>query len=342
MKAVVKQRPEPGLVLMDVGMPKIGEGEVLVKVKATSICGTDLHIYNWNEWAQSRIHPPRIVGHEFAGEVVETGATVSKITNGDLVSAESHIACGTCYQCKVGNKHICERGKILGVDVDGSFAEYVSIPEENAWKVRDTIPLEHASLMEPLGNAVYATLVTQIPGNSVAIFGCGPAGLAAIAVAKSAGAAQILAVDVNEFRVNLAKKVGASLGINASQSDPVQSIKDHTSGRGADIVMEMSGSPVAVRQAFRALRNRGRLTLFGLPAKPVELNLAEDIIFKEARVYGSVGREMFRTWYRTQALLNSGRIDVTSLITHRMRMAQFEEALQLMKTGNCGKIILTP
>ncbi len=342
MKAFAKVRPESGFQQIDAERPKPGQHEILVKVKVTSVCGTDYHIYGWDEWAQAHIKPPRIIGHEFAGEVVETAPGVSTCKAGDMVAAESHIGCGKCYQCRTGNSHICERLAILGVDVDGSFAEFVKIPEQNAWPIPTEVPIETASILEPLGNAVHATSAADIAGNDVTIFGCGPVGLSAAAVANVSGALSVTAVDVNEYRLKIAAKMGASKTINSKNSDPVAEVHKDTEGRGAGVVLEMSGNESAIRDAFRTVRNGGTVILFGIPSRDVQLNIADDFIFKEAHVRGIVGREMFKTWYKLEALLKSGKLDLKPLITHRMALNQLEEAMKLVGSGNCGKIVLTP
>lgn len=342
MKAFAKLRQEPGIQQIDAERPKVGRHEVLVKVKVTSVCGTDYHIYEWDEWARARIKPPRIIGHEFAGEVVETASDVSSCSVGDMVVAESHIACGKCYQCRTGNSHICERLAILGVDVDGSFAEYVKIPENNALPIPGEVPLETASILEPLGNAVHAAFAAEIPGSYVTVFGCGPVGLSAVALTSISGALSVTAVDINEYRLKLAAQMGASKTINSKNSDPVAEIHKDTDGRGAGVVLEMSGNEHAIRDAFRAIRNGGTVILFGIPSKEVLLNIADDFIFKEAHVRGIVGREMFNTWYKLQGFLKSGSLNLKPLITHRMALNQLEDAMKLVGSGNCGKIVLTP
>jgi threonine 3-dehydrogenase len=342
VKAFAKLRPEPGLTQIDAEQPKPGQHEVLVKVRVTSVCGTDYHIYKWDEWAQMHIKPPRIIGHEFAGEVVEVGPDVSSCRVGDLVAAESHIGCGTCFQCRTGNSHICERLAILGVDVNGSFAEYVKIPAQNAWPLPKEVPVETASILEPLGNAVHAAFAANIAGNDVCVFGCGPVGLSAVALTRVAGALSVTAVDVNEYRLKLAEKMGASRAINSKDADPVIEIHKDTEGRGAEVVLEMSGNDMAIRQAFRAVRNGGTVILFGLPAREVQLNIADDLIFKEAHVQGIVGREVFRTWYKLESILKSGKLDLQPLITHRMSLDELDEAMRLVGSGNCAKIVLTP
>jgi threonine 3-dehydrogenase len=328
--------------MVDVDRPRLGQHEVLVKVKVTSICGTDYHIYRWDEWAQTHIKPPKVIGHEFAGEVVEISPDASSCKVGDVVAAESHIGCGTCYQCRTGNSHICEKLTILGVDVDGSFAEYVKIPEKNAWPIPKEVPLETASILEPLGNAVHAAFATDLGGNHVAIFGCGPVGLSAVALVHLSGATSVTAIDVNDYRLRLAAKMGASRTINTAEMDVVKEIHSDTEGRGAGVVLEMSGNERAIRDALRSVRNGGTVVLFGLPSKEVQLNLADDIIFKEAHVLGIVGREIFKTWYKMEDILKSHKIDLTPLITHRMSLNQLEEAMKIMGSGNCGKIVMSP
>ena len=342
MKAFAKIQPEPGLKGIQADQPRPGYREVLVEVKVTSVCGTDYHIYRWDEWAQTHIKPPRIIGHEFAGEVVEVGPDVTSRRVGDMVAAESHIACGTCYQCRTGNAHICERLRILGVDVDGSFAEYVKIPEQNAWPIPREVPTETASILEPLGNAVHAAFAADIAGNDVTIFGCGPVGLSAVTLTSVSGALSVTAVDINEYRLKLATRMGASKTINSKEQDAVAEIHADTEGRGAGVVLEMSGNDAAIRDAFRAVRNGGTVILFGLPSREVKLNVADDLIFKEAHVRGIVGREIFKTWYKLEALLKSGKVDLGPLITHRMSLNQLDEAMKLVGSGNCGKIVLTP
>jgi len=342
VKAFAKIRPEPGLKEIEADQPQPGYREILVKVKVTSVCGTDYHIYSWDEWAQAHIKPPRIIGHEFAGEVVEVGPDVTTRKVGDMVAAESHIACGICYQCRTGNSHICERLRIIGVDVDGSFAEYIKIPEQNAWPIPKEVPIETASILEPLGNAVHAAFAADIAGNDVTIFGCGPVGLSAVALTSVSGALSVTAVDINEYRLKLAAKMGASKTINSKEQDPVAAIHSDTEGRGAGVVLEMSGNDEAIRNAFRTVRNGGTVILFGLPSREVKLNVADDLIFKEAHIRGIVGREIFKTWYELEALLKSQKVDLRPLITHRMSLNQLDEAMKLVGSGNCGKIVLTP
>jgi len=342
LKAFAKLRPEFGIDLIEVEQPRPGAFDVIMKVKAVSVCGTDYHIYKWDEWAQAHVKPPRIIGHELAGEIVEAGAEVQSSLKGNLVVAESHIACGTCYQCRTGNSHICENLRILGVDIDGAFAEYARIPVQNTWQIPKEVPVDIASILEPLGNAVHVVYATQPAGNYVAVFGCGPVGISTVGLANLSGALAVTAIDINDYRLKIARRMGASKTVNSTITDPVEEIHRDTGGQGAGLVLEMSGNEHATRQAFRAVRNGGTVVLFGIPSKEVPLNIADDIIFKETRVLGIVGREMFRTWYRLESLLKSRKLNLEPLITHRMRLEQLEDAMKLVGSGNCGKIVLSP
>jgi threonine 3-dehydrogenase len=343
MKAVAKTKPAPGAEIIDVDIPTPGPDAVLVKVLATSICGTDLHIFQWNEWAQSRIkRVPQIMGHELCGEIVELGTNVKHLKKGDIISAETHIACGHCYLCHTGNAHICVNGTIFGVDINGVFAEYAVVPAANAWVLDKKIPKDYASVMEPLGNAVHTVLAGEITGNTVLVTGCGPIGLMSVAVSRICGATQIFATEINNFRLDLAQKVGADIVINPRQDRVVENILKHTSGLGVDVVLEMSGNPSAIKQAFKALRPGGRYSILGLPEKPMEIDIGKDIVFKYATVQGINGRLMFSTWYKTSRFLSSGRLDLDPIITHRFPLTEFEKGMELMSSGDCGKILLYP
>jgi threonine 3-dehydrogenase len=343
MKAVAKTKPAPGAEIVDIDIPTPGPDAVLVKVLATSICGTDLHIFQWNEWAQSRIKRiPQVMGHELCGEIVELGTNVKNLKKGDVISAETHIACGHCYLCHTGNAHICLNGSIFGVDIDGVFAEYAVVPASNAWVLDNKIPKDHASVMEPLGNAVHTVLAGEITGNIVLVTGCGPIGLMSIAVARICGATQIFATELNNFRIDLAQKVGADIVLNPEQDRVVENILKHTNGLGVDVVLEMSGNPSAIREAFKALRPGGRYSILGIPDKPMEIDLGKDIVFKYATVQGINGRLMFSTWHKTSRFLSSGRLDLDPIITHRFPLIEFEKGMELMGSGNCGKILLYP
>src|SRR3989440_3134941 len=341
MKAVLKVEAAPGATVALVDIPPVGSRDVLVQVKAASMCGTDMHIYEWDGWAQSRMKTPRIFGHEFAGDVVEVGKEVKELVPGDFVAAETHITCGHCYQCRTGQAHVCRNVQILGVDRDGAFAEYIAIPESVAWKTGKEIDHSVASIQEPFGNAVHATFAGDITDMTVAVFGCGPIGLWAIGLSRISGASTIFAIEPNYKRFEMARNLGADYVINPLEVDPIQKILDVTEGLGVDVVLEMSGHPLAVRQSFKVLRNGGRVSLLGLPSNMVELDLANDIIFKGATVLGITGRLIFDTWYRTRRILETGQLDLKQVITHTLPFEQIHEAMEIMKSGDCGKIVLT-
>lgn len=342
MKAIMKHQAGPGAQLREVAIPQIEAHEVLIQVKATSICGTDVHIYAWDEWAQSRIKTPMVFGHEFSGIVVEVGSQVKGVQVGDHVSAETHVVCHQCLQCKTGQYHICQQTKILGVDFQGCFAEYVKMPAENIWKNPIDMPFEKASIQEPMGNAVHTVLSGPVAGKTAAVIGCGPIGIMAVAVAKAAGATEVIALDVNDYRLELARQVGATITINSSQEDPVKRIRQATHGIGVEVVCEMSGHPVAIRQAFEILTNGGRMSILSLPVKPIELDITNQIVFKGITVQGITGRKMFETWRQTSGLLHSGQVDVTPIITHTLPLEDFREGFELMISGKCGKVVLLP
>ena len=342
MLAVVKAEAAPGAEIREIKVPDYGPSDVLVKVKVASICGTDLHIYNWDRWAQNRIHPPLIPGHEFCGEVTAFGKEVTSVKEGDFVSAEMHVACGKCVQCRTGEAHICQNVKIIGVDSNGAFAEYVVIPESNIWKLDPAIPQEYASILDPLGNAVHSVLAGEIAAKTVAITGCGPIGLFSIAVARAVGAAQVFAIEVNEHRRRLAKEMRADFVIDPSREDARAIVMKQTDGLGVDVVLEMAGHPDAIRTAFNIVRSGGRISLLGLTSKPISLNFSEDIIFKGITVQGINGRRMYETWYQMTALLKNGKLDLHPVITDRMPMKDFSKAMERLKTGEASKILVYP
>ena len=342
MLAVVKAKPAPGADIRDVKVPEIGLTDVLVRVKVASVCGTDLHIYNWDPWAQRRIHPPLIPGHEFCGEVAAVGAEVTTVKEGDFVSAEMHVNCGKCYQCRTGEAHICQNVKIIGVDADGAFAEYVRIPESNIWKLDPAIPHEYASILDPLGNAVHTVLAGEIAAKTVAITGCGPIGLFAIAVARAVGATTVFAIEVNSYRRKIAAQMKADCVLDPKNDDVKQVVFERTGGMGVDVVLEMAGHPDAIRTAFDIVRRGGRISLLGLTSKPVSLNFSEDIIFKGITLQGINGRRMYQTWYQMQALLKAGKLDLHPVITDRLSMKDFSKGMERLRTGEASKILLYP
>ena len=342
MKAVIKPAAAPGAQLITAPIPQPGPGQVLVKVRTASICGTDLHIYFWDPWAHARIKPPLIFGHEFAGEVVELGAGLDSLKVGDFISAETHVVCGKCIQCRTGNAHVCQDMHILGVDIPGVFAEYVVIPASNAVINDKSLPPDYCSVQEPLGNAVFTALSDDITAKTVLITGVGPIGLMAVDVAKAAGAAAVFVTDINEYRLDIARKLGADLAINSRNEDPVAAVKKATGGAGVDVVLEMSGNPTAIHQGFAALRSGGRVSMLGIPSNPMEINIADEIVFKGAKIYGITGRRMYETWYQVGGLLRSGKLHLDTIITHKFPLERFAEAMEIMRSGNSGKILLVP
>jgi len=342
MKALRKTRAERGAQLESVAVPAIGPNDVLVRVRAASICGTDVHIYGWDKWSQGRIKPPLTFGHEFCGYVEKTGETVMAVKAGDFVSAEMHVACGQCYQCRVGQLHICQNVKVLGIDADGCFAEFVKIPATNIWKIDAAIPEHYAAIMDPLGNAVHTVLAGAIAGRTVAVIGCGPIGLMAIAVAKACGASTIFATEVNPHRLGMAKKMGADEALNPAEMDVVQRVKDATRGTGVDVMLEMSGNPKGIHEGFQMLRAGGRASLLGVPSQPVTFDLVADIIFKGATVQGIYGRKMFGTWEQMTSLLKAGRLNLEPLFKERMPLDDFQSAFEMLEGGQASKVLFYP
>jgi threonine 3-dehydrogenase len=342
MLAVMKPEAKPGAEVREVKIPGFGRTDVLVKVDVASVCGTDLHIYEWDRWAASRIHPPLIPGHEFCGTVVAFGDEVTSVKEGDFVSAEMHVACGKCLQCRTGEAHICQNVSIIGVDRNGAFAEYVVIPESNIWKLDPAIPKEYASILDPLGNAVHTVLAGEIAAKTVAITGTGPIGLFAIAVARACGATQVFAIEVNQYRRNVAKQMKADYVLDPSTQDARQIVMDLTGGVGVDVVCEMAGHPDAIRTAFNIVRRGGRISLLGLTSKPIALNFSEDIIFKGVTIQGINGRRMYQTWYQMTALLKAGKLDLHPVITDKLAMKDFNKGMERLKTGEASKILLYP
>jgi len=340
MRALMKAAAAPGMEMREVPVPEIGATDVLVAVETASVCGTDLHIYHWDEWAQARIKPPYIPGHEFSGTVAVVGELVKGVSVGDFVSAEMHVACGQCLQCRSGQAHVCQFVKILGVDADGAFADYVRIPASNIWKLDPSIPREFGSLFDPFGNAVHTVLSGAIAGQTVAVTGCGPIGLFSIAVAKACGAATVFAIEPNVQRRELAKRMGADVLLDPATNDVEFEVKNATGGNGVDVLLEMSGHASAIQQGFRLLRMGGRASLLGIPSRPVEMDLANAVIFKGAIVHGINGRKMYETWFQAEALLRAG-MNLAPVITHRLPLEKFDQAMGLLESGEASKILLT-
>jgi len=340
MRALVKEAAAPGAAIREVPVPQPVAGELLVRVEAASVCGTDVHIERWDPWAQENFGPPPMTfGHEMAGTVVARGAGATRIALGALVAAETHWVDWTCYQCRTGRANVCQHMRIMGVHVPGSFAQYVIIPEVNAW-VSEGLAPEIAALQEPLGNAVFAAFVEEVAGQTAVVTGCGPIGLMSIAVLKIAGARSVFATDINPERMAMAEQMGADLVLDA-RDDVVGRLRAETDGNGVDIVLEMSGSSAALHQGLAAVTNGGRVSLLGTHSVPATIDLSQEVIFKGIRIYGITGRRLWDTWYRTTALLEEG-LDLTPIISHRLPLADYAQAFDLVASGHAGKIVLLP
>jgi threonine 3-dehydrogenase len=342
MKALRKMRAGRGLSMESAPVPAIGAADVLVRVKTASICGTDLHIYGWDRWSQGRIKPPVTLGHEFCGVVERVGEEVTAVMAGDFVSAEMHVNCGHCHQCRLGEAHICQNLRIIGIDQDGAFAQFVKIPASNIWKLDTAIPEHYGAILDPLGNAVHTVLAGPIAGQTVLVTGCGPIGLMSIAVAKACGSSTVFATETNENRRAMAKKMGADVVLNPTAEDAVLRILAETNGTGVDALLEMSGNRTAIQQGFKALRAGGRASLLGIPTENVPLDLVNDVIFKGATVQGIYGRRMYGTWVQMTALLRAGRLDLEPLFGERESLEKFENAFAKLQGGLAGKILLYP
>lgn len=338
MKALVKLRPEKGIWMEEVPVPSIGVNDVLIKIKKTAICGTDLHIYEWNDWAQQTIHTPMIIGHEYVGEIVDMGSGVTNLKIGDRVTGEGHIACGHCRNCRRGKLHVCENSIGVGVNRDGAFAEYLSLPASNIVKLDPRIPDEIASIMDPFGNATHTALSFPVIGEDVLITGAGLIGNMATAICRFAGARYIVVSDMSEYRLNIAKKMGATVTVNLSKGETVgQAVKD-LKMRGFDVGLEMSGAPAAFRDMINHMYNGSKIALLGILPNSTSVDW-NTIIFKALTLKGIYGREMWETWYKMEQMLISG-IDLTPIITHRFSIDDFQKGFDVMESGQCGKVIL--
>ncbi len=339
MKAIVKTKPERGLWMEDVPMPAVGPNDVLIKVKKAAVCGTDLHIYKWDEWAQNTINPPVTIGHEYMGEVVETGSEVDRVHVGERVTVEGHIACGFCRNCRRGRQHICDHTLGIGVQRDGGFAEYISVPAKNVLKIDARIPDELLSIMDPLGNATHTALSFPLLGEDVLITGIGgPIGAMATAVCRFAGARNIVGTDLSPYRRKLARQMGATLVIDPMKENVRDAMHSLGMVSGFDIGLECSGSPVAFNDMVENMYNGGKISLLGLLPKTTQINWSR-LIFKGLTLKGIYGREMYETWYHMEMMLTSG-LNISPVITHRMKADDFQQAFDIMEEGNCGKIIL--
>jgi len=338
MRALVKAKAERGIWLQDIDKPAIGHNDVLIKVRRTAICGTDIHIYQWDDWASKTIPVPLAVGHEFCGEVVECGIEVRGFDIGDRVSAEGHITCGVCRNCRAGRRHLCMNTLGIGVNRAGAFADYISVPAFNVFKLPDVISDEMASILDPLGNATHTALSFDLVGEDVLITGAGPIGVMAVAIARYAGARHVVITDVNDYRLELARKMGATVTLNVGESTLEQTMQDLGMEEGFDVGMEMSGNPSAFRDMLRTMHHGGKIALLGIPPGEMAIDWNQ-VIFKGLEIRGIYGREMFETWYKMSSMLQSG-LDISSIITHRFTLADYEQAFQLMESGQSGKIIL--
>jgi threonine 3-dehydrogenase len=342
MRAVVKPSSGPGFEVRQVPIPHIGPNDVLVRVRAASICGTDLHVYRWDDWAASRVRPPVVVGHEVCGEVVARGDAVTTPDIGDFVSLESHVICNTCAFCRTGQGHICPNTRLIGIDRDGGFAEYIAIPAQNAWPNPPDLPLEVAVLQENFGNAVHTAFAFDLRAKKVLVTGCGPVGLMTIAVARAIGARAIYATDISRYRIDFAVRMGADLALHASR-DPVHDIiRRATDGEGVDVLLEMSGSPEAIDQGFSLLKPGGDVALLGVAPGSITFDWNHHIVFKAARIEGISGRRLWQTWYQGRGLIRSGAVDLSPMVTDRFSLEDFHDAFERMASGDSGKVMLTP
>ena len=338
MKALVKSRPEPGLWLESAPIPTVGPNEVLIKVLKTGICGTDLHILNWDGWAQRNIPVPRIIGHEFVGEIVEIGPGVTGYAMGDRVTAEGHITCGICRNCRAGKRHLCAHAVGIGGGRDGAFAEYLVMPVFNLWPVHPDIPSELAAILDPFGNAVHCALSFDVVGEDVLITGAGPIGITAAAVCRFIGARHIVVTDTNDYRLGLAASLGASRTVNVARQSLQDAMRDLKMSNGFDVGLEMSGNPAAFNSMLGNMYHGGSIALLGFLPPGTGINW-DELIFKGLHLKGVYGREMFETWYKMTQLIRSG-LDILPVITHRFPVDRHEEAFEVVRSGQCAKVVL--
>ncbi|HYG73742.1 MAG TPA: L-threonine 3-dehydrogenase [Planctomycetota bacterium] len=341
MTALKKISAAPGLTHVEgVEVPKVGPRDVLIAVTHAGICGTDRHIYEWDAWSAARIPVGITTGHEFVGRVAAVGDAVTRTRVGERVSAEGHIGCGVCRPCRTGNAHICDKVDIIGIDRDGCFAQFVSVPEENVWPVHADIPDHVAAIFDPLGNAMHTVMAANVSGKTVLITGVGIIGLMAVSIARHAGATRILVSDIDPRRLKLARELGADEAYVATDESWPEKAREATGGLGPQVLLEMSGNARAISQGFKALANGGTAALLGIPARPVSFNLADEIIFKGATVLGINGRRMYETWYQVEDYVRSGRFPADKIITHQLPLDDFNEGFKLMQSGDAIKVVL--
>ncbi len=338
MKALVKAKAEPGIWMEDVPVPEFGPNDVLIKVKNAAICGTDIHILKWDEWSQKHVKPGTTVGHEFMGEIAEVGSAVSGFQGGDRVSAEGHITCGHCRNCRAGRRHLCRNTVGIGVHRHGAFADYVAMPAVNVFKVPKNVPDAVAAFFDPLGNAVHTALSFDLVGEDVLITGAGPIGCMAAAIARHVRARHVVVTDVNEYRLDLARKMGATVAANVQKTSLVDIMGQLGMTEGFDVAMEMSGNGEALRSMLERMNNGGRVAILGIPPTEVSIDW-NHVIFKGLVLKGIYGREMFETWYKMASMLTSG-LDVSPVLTHQFSADKYMDAFEAMKTGRSGKVVL--
>jgi len=338
MKSLAKLKAEPGIWITDTEKPELGHNDLLIKINKTAICGTDIHIYNWDEWAQKTIPVPMVVGHEYAGEVVAIGQEVKGFTIGDRVSGEGHITCGHCRNCRGGKTHLCRNTVGVGVDRAGSFAEYLVIPAYNAFKLPDEISDDLAAIFDPFGNAVHTALSFDLVGEDVLITGAGPIGIMAAAVAKHVGARHVVITDINEYRLDLARKMGATRAVDVSKENLADVMTELGMTEGFDVGMEMSGVPMAFTSMLESMNNGGKIAMLGIPGSDMSIDWSQ-VIFKGLTIKGIYGREMFETWYKMASLIQSG-LDLSPIITHHYKVDDFQQGFDMMRSGQSGKVIL--
>ena len=338
MKALVKLKPERGIWLEDIGIPEVGHNDVLIRIKRTAICGTDIHIFKWDDWAKATIPVPLAIGHEFCGEIVECGSEVKGFEIGDRVSAEGHITCGVCRNCRAGRRHLCMNSVGVGVSRPGAFAEFLSVPAFNVFKLPATISDDMASILDPLGNATHTALSFDLVGEDVLITGAGPIGIMATAIARYAGARHVVVTDVNDYRLGLATDMGATRALNVTRESIDDTMKELGMEEGFDVGMEMSGNPQAFQDMLRTMHHGGKIALLGIPPEEMSIDWNQ-VIFKGLIIKGVYGREMFETWYKMSSMLQSG-LNIDSIITHHFDIDDFQPAFELMESGQSGKVIL--
>lgn len=338
MKSLVKLKPEPGILMQDIAKPEMGIHDVLVKINKTAICGTDIHIYNWDEWSQATIPVPMTIGHEFSGQIVDMGSEVKGFEIGQRVSGEGHITCGICRNCRAGKRHLCRNTLGVGVNRPGSFAEYLVIPASNVLQIPDDISDEQASILDPLGNATHCALAFDVTGEDVLITGAGPIGIMAAIIVRHIGARYVVITDVNDYRLELAKKAGINNAINVSHESIDETMKKLGMREGFDIGLEMSGNPDALNSMVDSMNHGGRIAMLGIPPEKTAMDWNQ-VIFKSLTIQGIYGRQMFETWYKMMAMLQSG-LDITSVITHRFNIDEYQKAFEIMASGRSGKVIL--